>query len=180
MCCKSIIFGSLLFVIPLSNRAVAQLDDNRMNIRVGKGSSMTDAPVITSVFLSLPDQLLFEGYPRIYLDKNLLVSQERKKIDFIMGASPMMQFEIFHGLPRLAIEAGLGINYVSRREMGGRRLGSNVLFCTTLSGGIKLPWTNGLLGIYYTFKHLSNAGFSEHNAGINFQYLVLSFDFASL
>ena len=151
-----------------------------MNIRVGRGSSMTDAPVLASVFLSLPDQVLYDGFPFIYLDKNLLVSQERKKIDFIVGASPMMQFEIFSGLPRITIEAGLGVNYLNRSEMGGRRLGSNVLFCTTLSGGIKLPWTNGLLGIFYTFKHLSNAGFSEHNAGINFQYLVLSFNFASL
>lgn len=180
MCYNSILIVSLLFVIPLPNRAIAQTEDHRMNIRVGRGSSMTDAPVLASVFLSLPDQLLFDGYPTIYLDKNLLVSEENKKIDFIMGASPMLQFELFRGLPRLAVEAGVGVNYVSRRQMGGRRLGSNVLFCTTLSGGIELPWTNGLLGIFYTFKHLSNAGLSEHNAGINFQYLVVSFNFSSL
>ncbi len=151
-----------------------------MNIRVGRGSSMTDSPVLTSLFISLPNQVLRTKTPLIYLDKNLLISQETRKIDFIIGASPMMQFELFSGLPTIAIEAGLGLNYLNRQEMGGRRLGSNVLFCTTLSGGIKVPWTNGLLGLFYTFKHLSNAGFSDENAGINFQYLVLSFNFASL
>ena len=34
----------------------------------------------------------------------------------------MMQFELFSGLPTIAIEAGLGVNYLNRREMGGRQL----------------------------------------------------------
>ena len=110
----------------------------------------------------------------IYLDKSIVLSQERNRLDVIVGMIPMAKLETTYDLPRLSIEAGVGLNYVSTREIGGRRLGMNFLFSPTVGGGIEVPWMNGYLGIFYMFQHLSNASLREDNDGINFHYIVFS------
>lgn len=168
----------LLFLTLPLDRMVAQTEDHKIDIRVGRGTTMT-SPVLTSVYLSLPEHLLTDEhtFPAVYLDKSVVLSEEKRRLDFIVGVAPMIQFEFTHDVPRITFEAGVGVNVVSSRHMGGRQLGSNFLFSPTLSAGVEVPWMNGHLGIFYMFRHLSNASMFEDNDGINFQYIVFTVSF---
>lgn len=168
----------LLLVAVAGERAVAQYEDNGFHVRVGEGSSITTHGS-RSVFLSLPKRRLAGGdtSPVVFVDQNVALCEERNRLDFIMGVAPMVQLELAHDIPRLTIEGGIGVNIVSSREMDGRQLGSNFLFSPTVSAGIELPWMKGLLGVFYMFRHLSNAGMFRDNDGVNFQYIVFSMSF---
>jgi hypothetical protein len=167
-----------VFLFAAQKAAVAQFSGNDIRLRVGKGTSVT-AHGSTSLYLSIPSHQLTggRGSSLVYLDESIALSQSRNTLDFIIGAAPMAQFELAHDAPRLSIEAGVGLNYISAREMDGRQLGSHFLFSPTAAGGIELPWMNSLLGIFYMFRHLSNAGIYRDNDGINFQYIVFSVRF---
>ena len=159
-------------------KAFAQLGDDLLDVRVGRGTTIS-ASGSTSLYLSMPVRGLTRGRESsiIFVDKSFTLSQEKNKLDFIIGVIPMAQFELSSDVPRLTLEAGVGLNYVSARELGGRRLGTNFLFSPTMSAGVELPWMDGLLGIFYMFRHLSNAGIYRDNDGINFQYIVFSMRF---
>ena len=167
----------VFFVVP-RGAALAQFGGNDINLRVGKGTSFT-AHGSTSLYLSVPSHQLTgdRGSSLVYLDQSIALSQSRNTLDFIIGAAPMVQLELAHDAPGLSIEAGVGLNYISAREMDGRQLGSHFLFSPTVAGGIEVPWMNSLLGIFYMFRHLSNAGIYRDNDGINFQYIVFSVRF---
>lgn len=168
----------LLFVAVLQERTAAQTEDHEFDIRVGNGSLMT-SPGSKSIFLSISAERLVssDAFPIVYLDKNIALSEEGKRLDFIVGVAPMLRLELGHDAPRFLIEAGIGVNLVSSRDIGSRQLGSNFLFSPTASAGVELPWLNGLLGVFYMFRHLSNAGMFQDNDGINFQYIVFSMSF---
>lgn len=159
-------------------RGVAQIGGDLLDVRVGRGTAIS-ASGSTSLYLSMPVRGFTRGgeSSMFFVDKSIALSQEGNKLDFIIGVIPMAEFELAPDVPRLTIEAGVGLNYVSTREMGGRRLGSNILFSPTVSAGVELPWMDGLLGIFYMFRHLSNAGIYQDNDGINFQYIVFSMRF---
>ncbi|MER3524867.1 MAG: hypothetical protein C4326_12660 [Ignavibacteria bacterium] len=91
----------------------------------------------------------------------------------------MARLEWPYKMPKLSVEIGVGVNVLTSREIGQRHLGSNVLFSPTVSIGVEIPWTNGVVGIFYMFRHLSNASMFEDNDGINYQYIVYSVSFAS-
>ncbi len=168
----------LLFVAVLQERTAAQTHDHEFDIRVGNGSLMT-SPGSRSIILSISAERLVssDAFPIVYLDKNVALSEEGKRLDFIVGIAPMLRFKLGHDTPRFSIEAGIGVNLVSSRDIGSRQLGSNFLFSPTLGAGIEVPWINGLLGVFYMFRHLSNAGMFRDNDGINFQYIVFSMSF---
>ena len=167
----SVSVGVTLF----SEQALAQFGNNLFDVRVGRGTTIS-ANGSTSLYLSMPIRALSkEGRSSLFfIDKSVALSQEGNKLDFIVGVIPMIEFELASSVPRLTVEAGIGLNYSSTKEMGGRKLGSNFLFSPTASAGIELPWMDGMLGIFYMFRHLSNAGIYEDNDGINFQYIVFS------
>jgi hypothetical protein len=167
-----------MFVAFPYERAISQIGENDIRLRVGKGTTVT-AHGSTSLYLSIPSHQLAGGggSSLFYLDQSIALSQSRNTLDFIIGAAPMAQLELAHELPRLSVEFGVGLNYISAREMDGRQLGSHFLFSPTASAGIELPWMNSLLGIFYMFRHLSNAGIYRDNDGINFQYIVFSVRF---
>ena len=172
------ILGVSVVATSSHERAVAQVGGHLLDVRVGKGTTIS-ANGSTSLYLSMPDRgLTRDGQTSmIFVDKSIALTQEGNRLDFIIGVTPMVELELASDVPRLTVEAGIGLNYVSTRELGGRRLGSNILFSPTASAGIELPWMDSLLGIFYMFRHLSNAGIYRDNAGINFQYIVFSMRF---
>ena len=171
---RAFLFLDLLILLH-SNEATAQMGERFLDVRVGRGTSLSGQGS-TSLYLSMPgDGLLGDRRTSmIYLDKSIALSQERDRLDLIVGVIPMAKFELMDEFPRLSFEGGVGLNYLTTRQIGGRRLGMNVLFSPTLAGGIEVPWMDGYLGIFYMFRHLSNASLREDNDGINFHYIVFS------
>lgn len=134
---------------------------------------------LKSVYVSFPADGFtnWDSFPVVYLDQSIMISDEAGKLNAVLGISPMIQLELAHGTPRIYVEAGIGANITTLRKMDGRQLGSNFLFSPTMSAGIEIPWMDGLFGIFYMFRHLSNAGMFEDNDGVNFQYIVFSMRF---
>lgn len=151
------------------------------DIRLGKGTTMTE-PVRRSIFLSRPVHFFFHARNTVavYLEQSLSLSEGSHGLDAIVGVGPMGRVQFSDDMPRLSFEAGVGVNFISTREIGKRQLGSNVLFSPTVSAGIEIPWAGGFLGVFYMFRHLSNASMFEDNDGINFQFVVFSMRFAAL
>jgi hypothetical protein len=170
--CCALLF---LMIVVLNSNSVAQGISRAQELRAGKGSSMTPQG-LRSLFFSYPSFLTSDiQMPAfLYVDESITLFEDKRRFDFIIGMSPMFRLELMRNVPRILIEGGVGINLISTRQVDGRQLGSNFLFSPTLSGGIEIPWTHGLLGVFYTFRHLSNASMFEDNDGVNFQYIVFS------
>lgn len=145
------------------------------DIRLGKGTTMTE-PAHRSIFLSRPAHVFFYARENVvmYLEESLSFSEGSHGWDAIVGVGPMARVYFSDEMPRLLLEAGVGVNLITTREISNRHLGSNVLFSPTVSAGIEVPWTNGSFGLFYMFRHLSNASMFEDNDGINFQFVVFS------
>ena len=156
----------------------AQVLWHDVDIRIGEGSSMGNSGS-KSVYVSLPSRHFEVGNTTLfgYVDQGIIVSGEWRRPNVIAGVTPMVQFELAHEVPRICIEAGVGVNIGAPHEMDGRQLGGNFLFSPTVSAGIEVPWMNSFLGVFYLLKHFSNAGLFEDNQGINFHYIVFSMRF---
>ncbi len=150
------------------------------DIRLGKGTTMTE-PVRRSIFLSRPAYIFFHAREKVlvYLEESLSLFDGGRGLDAIIGVGPMARVQFSDNIPRFSLEAGVGVNLTSTREISQRQLGSTVLFSPTLSAGIEVPWAGGFLGVFYMFRHLSNASMFEDNDGINFQYVVFSMRFGA-
>jgi hypothetical protein len=171
----------LILLMPVATSfASAQGSMRDFDVRVGKGTTMTE-PVRRGIFLSKPLHYFSAASDpvAVYLEESISLSEERRGMDAIVGVGPTARVESSYDMPRLSLEAGVGVNLVSTRVIGNRQLGSNVLFSPTISAGIEVPWAGGYLGVSYMFRHLSNASMFEDNDGINFQYIVFSMRFAS-
>ena len=165
--------GLLLFAILLQKCATAQDFGRKFDLTVGKGSAMTSTG-LPSFFISFPASWFAteNAAATVYFDESLTLLEDRRRLSAIVGISPMLQLRPIHTIPEFLVKAGVGVNVLSSREIGGRHLGGNILFSPTVSAGIELPWMNNFLGVYYMFRHLSNAGLCDDNDGINFQYIV--------
>lgn len=162
-----------LSVLALNGRAFSQPARDEIGIRVGTGTSMT-TPRLRSIFISVPARWLEKVSPShlLHIDESIMLSEEPGKFNVVAGVTPMIRLEFMRETPRISLEAGVGVTLTTRREMGGRQLGSNFLFSPTIAAGVEAPWMNSLLGVFYMVRHLSNAGLFEDNAGVNFQYIV--------
>lgn len=169
-----------ILLLAFCSNTFAQANGRPNEFRAGSGSTMTSHG-FRSMFIALPASWIpHSDFPSfLYIHENLTLLEVRRRLDFAVGMSPMFRFEIGQEFPRLLLEAGVGVNYISTRVVDGRQLGSHFLFSPAVSGGFEIPLTKGLLGIFYTFRHLSNAGFYEDNDGVNFQYIVFSLDLNS-
>lgn len=170
---------SLLLIWNLvSDPLRSQILNQPLEVRAGQGWSMT-SPAVRSMVLSVPSHRLDEidSWFSVYVNQSVTLLHQHRHIGFIVSATPMFLLESATEFPRLSIEAGIGANVVSVRELGGRRLGSNFLFSPTLGAGIEVPWMNNVVGVSYLFRHLSNAGFFEDNDGVNFQYIIFTMRF---
>ncbi|MDL1891744.1 acyloxyacyl hydrolase [Sphingobacteriales bacterium CHB3] len=171
---------SFLLFSPDDKSAKAQFSADKIEVRVGKGWSIT-TPGLRSVYLSVPSRRLDEisSSVNLYLNQSVTLIEQHRHVEYIVGAAPMVLFELGIDFPRVSFEAGVGANYISIREIDGRRLGSNFLFSPTFSAGIEVPWLSNVIGVHYSFRHLSNAGLFEDNDGVNFQYIIFSMTFGS-
>ncbi len=173
----------MLFLLTFGTPAHVLAQDvmRDFDIRLGKGTTMTE-PAHRSIFLSRPGHVFFHSRENVvvYLEESVSFSEGSRGWDGIVGVSPMARILFSNDAPRLLLEAGVGVNLISTREINKRQLGSNVLFSPTVSAGVEVPWAGGFLGVFYMFRHLSNASMFEDNDGINFQYVVFSLRFSSL
>lgn len=160
--------------------AFAQIPHRVFDLRVGKGTSLTD-PVNRSVFVAVPVRSYGRGEVlSLYLEQSLLLSQEQGAVHVAVGLAPMMRAEFSAGMLQLSVEAGVGLNLLSTRVIARRHLGSKLLFSPTVSVGVEVPWMQGYVGMYYMFRHLSNASMFVDNDGINYQYIIFSFRFSRI
>lgn len=150
-------------------------------LRIGRGTTLTE-PVRRSIFIARPMDVFspLSSPFSLYLDPSIAVSEKGQGLDLIAGVTPMARWELRSDMPKLSFDVGVGMNILTSRSIGQRQLGSNVLFSPTVCTGVEIPWTNGVVGIFYMFRHLSNASMFEDNDGINYQYIVFSVSFGSL
>lgn len=74
------------------------------------------------------------------------------------------------------LELGIGLSWLSQKEIGGRKLGSPVLFEDRLGLGVRLG-DKKQYDISYRAIHFSNAYIGRENNGINLHVLVLGYWF---
>lgn len=97
---------------------------------------------------------------------------------FDFGVSSVLRFSRHApiGLFTPYFELGVGVHLTSESELDDKDFGINFTFGEYLGAGVKLgerqQWELG-----YRFQHLSNAGLSDHNPGINFHLLRLGYRF---
>lgn len=175
--CHQISLWSAALLLLLASNPFLHAQE-RIEIRAGQGWSIT-SPGLRSIFLSVPHQRLDEvnSHLSINLNQTVTMLQRQRELEFIVGVTPVILLELAKEFPRIGIEAGVGANIISTKEIDGRQLGSNFLFSPTVSVGIEVPWLNNVVGVSYMFRHLSNAGFFEDNDGVNFQYIIFSMTF---
>lgn len=149
-----------------------------MEIRAGQGWSIT-TPSVRSMYVAIPSHRFDEITTPLflYVNKSITMFERSRNLEFILGVTPTILVELAREFPRVSVEGGIGLNVLSTRRIGGRNLGSNILFSPTLGASIEVPWLDNVVGISYLFRHLSNAGFVETNDGVNFQYIVFSMSF---
>jgi len=69
------------------------------------------------------------------------------------------------------IEGGVGVLYSGLRERG---LGTHFLFSLPVGAGLEWFFTRTTaLSAMYRFRHISNAGISSHNTGLNADFFML-------
>jgi len=73
-------------------------------------------------------------------------------------------------------DVGFGASYLSKKEIGGRELGSNCLFEDRIGFGFRFG-EKRQFDISYRAIHFSNAYLAEKNAGINLHLIVLGYWF---
>jgi hypothetical protein len=74
----------------------------------------------------------------------------------------------------VSLEGGVSPTYISRYEFGPSDLGSLLQF----SSHGQLNWDIGEhIQISYRFQHMSNAGISSHNPGLNFHMFGIAYRF---
>ncbi|MCB5187347.1 acyloxyacyl hydrolase [Methylobacillus caricis] len=95
-----------------------------------------------------------------------------------VGFTPVFRFERqpINGIAPY-IEAGIGVNQFSRRQVNGdTRMGSRFEFGDHIGLGFKFG-DRQQYDISYRFQHYSNGGITSDNPGINFNQLRLSYHF---
>ena len=74
------------------------------------------------------------------------------------------------------VEGAVGAHFFTDTEFGDLHFGINYSFGDHLGAGVRLGET-GQYELGYRYQHLSNAGLSHHNNGINFHLLRLVYHF---
>ena len=91
---------------------------------------------------------------------------------FIGSGGPT--FELSYDKIPLTFEGGGSATYISRYEFGPTNLGSPAQFTSHL----QLNWdVTDRIQLLYRFQHMSNAGLSAHNPGLNLHMLGIGFRF---
>ena len=84
--------------------------------------------------------------------------------------------DVIFGQLKPFIDIGIGITYLSEREVGGRKLGMNSQFEDRAGIGI-LFGQHDQFELGYRFVHYSNAYIGQDNHGINLHMLILGYWF---
>ncbi len=74
----------------------------------------------------------------------------------------------------VTFEGGLSPTFLSQPHFGTKNLGSNAQF--TSYAGLRFHLGSSL-GVSYRYQHMSNAGLSSHNPGLNLHMFGVSYHF---
>ena len=96
------------------------------------------------------------------------------KETWVLGIGPFIRLLIPTDPVRPFIELGAGVNYISRREVEGSKLGCQFIISMMGGAGFEFSLNDVPLSLAYRYRHLSNAGACETNQGIDTNLIMLS------
>jgi opacity protein-like surface antigen len=101
---------------------------------------------------------------------------KHKTDSFEIGVSPLFARLVYGERPlRPFLEVGEGAVYTDLRKQD---LGTRLQFTSQLGGGFEYEIRSGMaLGLQVRFRHMSNAGMSNNNPGVNTVYGLLGLTF---
>ncbi len=96
------------------------------------------------------------------------------KTSFVGGIAPFLRLLPFRWNVNPFVEAGVGANLQTNRNIGHHRIGGPFMFSLMSGAGIEMMINKTPVSLSYRFRHLSNADLYDNNEGLNSQYIILS------
>ncbi len=174
---KIIVFQLLIFLcLILSGRAYGGEKDMSWDLAVGPGlnlDGMSTKQLLIAPALSMkvPKHELL----RCRFEGDLELIDSNGAITAVIGVAPFLRFLMSQKESRPFLEAGAGVNLISRDHTD--RKDSGGIFQFTLMGGAGYEFSSSgkPISISCRFRHMSNSHIYHNNEGINSLYLILAF-----
>lgn len=168
----------VFFCVMMSSLLASELERSISDLSMGYGSSREDINIYrVSIKKDLNDYIFEKRYkylPKYYETsfgywdgKN---SGSLKSFSFtpIFRYTFMKKYDI-----RPYIEAGVGVTYISKKELEKEKFGVHFQFENIIGIGFKL----NNFDISYRYMHYSNGGLDDNNSGADFNILSISYPF---
>ena len=173
----SVLFGAVMTLF-LCGWARAGQNETFFELGVGGGlgiNGIGSMQVLVAPAISIPmNSEIF----RLRMEGDLEMIFTDGETMAVGGISPMLRASLPGKKVRPFVEIGPGVNYATKKEFGGRRLGGPFFFSAMGGLGIEMPFDQKTISISYRARHLSNGNTkSGGNQGCNSQYLMLSVSF---
>jgi len=112
-----------------------------------------------------------------YWDSDTRPSRNDSLVDFGLSPIVRLQFDSFTFFgARPFIEGGVGFHVFTDDKFGDKDFGIPFAFAPTGGAGVRFG-VDERFELAYRYQHLSNAGLSDSNPGIDFHLLRLSYHF---
>ncbi len=164
-----------LFLILLNNSNAQKLDVHQFYL--AKGNGLSKSASSDQIMIMQKIFTVYKFNETFTLENNIVYEliSETGRTNYLIGALPLIKMRFYLIQRKFIFFGGSGINYISTERLAGRNLGGRFIFSNLVGIGINVySFYDYEIDISYVFRHISNAGFYEHNEGFNSQYLMIS------
>lgn len=164
-----------LYLLLFNNSNAQKLDIQQIYLAKGNGlskSASSEQTMIMQKFLTL-----YNFSETIAIESNIVYEliSEAGRTNYLVGTLPLIKMSFNFIQRKFIFFGGIGVNYISTDRLAGRNLGGGFIFSDLVGIGINVySFYDYEIDLSYVFRHISNAGFYEHNEGFNSQYLMIS------
>lgn len=174
---KIIIFQLLtILCFTLSSMAYGGEKDTSWDLAVGPGLNIDGINtkqllIAPALSMKVPNHELL----RYRFEGDLELIDSNGAITAVIGVAPFLRFLMSQKESRPFLEAGAGVNLISRNHTAQKDSGG--IFQFTLMGGAGYEFSSSgkPISISCRFRHISNSHIYEENQSINTLYLLVSF-----